>query len=211
MKHAITTLEKVLNHTEDTPNRAPSRMRNSTTPMTTDLPPGLPPLPPVPAGFDRWEYRGTEWKDQRKTVYATTNTAIGGAPTIDDWSLQSARPMGARWLHYIEAVREPAEVPASGEAMSDRRTTDEWKGPLSYRIASDGGAYEVGVLANPDHTQGEWVKLESFRDLERKLAVASEALEWAQSQLGKHTRPSPIDKALDRLKEIKSNTEPPKL
>ena len=34
------------------------------------------------------------------------------------------------------------------------------------------------------------------RDLEHKLAVAREALEWAQSQLGKHTRPSPIDKAL---------------
>jgi len=71
-------------------------------------PDNLPPLPPVPEGFDRWEYRGTEWKDGRQAVYATTNTNTTGATTPDDWHLQNARPMGARWLHYLEAVREPA-------------------------------------------------------------------------------------------------------
>lgn len=74
-----------------------------------NLPDNLPPLPPVPDGFDRWEYRGTEWKDARKAVYATVNTAISEEATADNWSLQSARPMGARWFHYIEAVREPAK------------------------------------------------------------------------------------------------------
>lgn len=37
------------------------------------------------------------------------------------------------------------------------------------------------------------------RDLERKLAEAREALQWARENMGKHTRPSPIDRALARI------------
>jgi hypothetical protein len=29
---------------------------------TPELPPNLPPLPPVPEGYSRWEYRGTDWQ-----------------------------------------------------------------------------------------------------------------------------------------------------
>ena len=31
-----------------------------------NLPDNLPPLPPVPPGFDRWEYRGIGWETEEK-------------------------------------------------------------------------------------------------------------------------------------------------
>ena len=112
-----------------------------------NLPDNLPPLPPVPDGFDRWEYRGTEWKDARKAVYATVNTAISEEATADNWSLQSARPMGARWLHYIEAVRDPAKPSAQLFATPDPENVEESDDPADdHKDCRDGCrySYEVG-------------------------------------------------------------------
>ena len=54
--------------------------------------------------------------------------------------------------------------------MSDRPTPETdagWLPPFSYDVDED-GAYQVGVLANPKHTQGAWVKIEDYRRLERQ-------------------------------------------
>lgn len=79
-------------------------------------PDNLPPLPPVPKGFDRWEYRGIAWRENKPASYCTTNTRRSVNPSVDDWCSQEAIPLGAEWLHYIEAVRD--EPKATGiEAM----------------------------------------------------------------------------------------------
>jgi hypothetical protein len=61
--------------------------------------------------------------------------------------------------------------------MIDRPTPEStWKGPFSYDIDSDGMHYDVAVLSNPDHSQGSWVKLVDFRDLERQRDAYAETL-----------------------------------
>jgi hypothetical protein len=80
--------------------------------MTTpDLPPNLPPLPPVPEGFDRWEYRGMGWEKPTARTFA-----VSYAPDYRNWKVVANKePQGANWCHYLEAVREPAkDQPASG-------------------------------------------------------------------------------------------------
>lgn len=61
----------------------------------------------------------TDGKDARKAVYATVNTAISEEATADNWSLQSARPMGARWLHH--AYEEALDLAVYLRAELDRR------------------------------------------------------------------------------------------
>ena len=79
-------------------------------------------------------------------------------------------------------------------------TSEAWKGPFSWDIGSDGAACDVAMLFNPKHSQGKWVKIEDFRDVQRQRDELLAACEWAQSQLGKHTRPSPLDKAIAAVK-----------
>lgn len=55
----------------------------------------------------------------------------------------------------------------------------------------------------------EIVPAEFARELERELATAREALEWARMQLGKHTRPSPIDKALNLAAALPTHQDCP--
>jgi hypothetical protein len=63
------------------------------------MPRGLPPLPPVPEGYSRWEYRGKGWLG--KGLYAISSGKG------DDWivSCDSVNSSGRRKSHYIEAVR----------------------------------------------------------------------------------------------------------
>ena len=62
-------------------------------------PPGLPPLPPVPEGFSRWEYRGMGWgADMATYCYLSRDKTT--------WMLSSAcKAWGISDLHYIEAVK----------------------------------------------------------------------------------------------------------
>jgi hypothetical protein len=76
----------------------------------SEKPNNLPPYPPVPEGYDRWEYRGLGWGNERKpTVFAYVNK--------DDirygWGVEDSGevcPVGngqCSNLHYIEAVKGP--------------------------------------------------------------------------------------------------------
>lgn len=63
------------------------------------VPDGLPPLPPVPEGFDRWVYRGTGWtNDHKRCTYAH--------PHGTGWAICQCVPHGRGDTHYIEAVTD---------------------------------------------------------------------------------------------------------
>jgi hypothetical protein len=65
------------------------------------IPDGLPPLPPVPEGYDRWEYRGTGWSA------CNGFTTFASQEGQDPWvvRLNSFLLMSNENRHYIEAVR----------------------------------------------------------------------------------------------------------
>lgn len=73
-------------------------------PDPQQLPPGLPPLPPVPNGCDRWEYRGIGWRCQDERLKAFWE--YGDM----DWYVTDETVSGLQCYHYIEAI--PAESPA---------------------------------------------------------------------------------------------------
>ena len=57
----------------------------------------------------------------------------------------------------------------------------------------------------PETDENAWgetdvVEADFARRLERQRDELLAACEWAQSQLGKHTRPSPLDKAIAAMK-----------
>jgi hypothetical protein len=62
-------------------------------------PPGLPPLPPIPEGYSRWEYRGKGWGGTG--LYAISKSAG------DAWLSTEgpANACGYDRYHYIEAVK----------------------------------------------------------------------------------------------------------
>lgn len=75
--------------------------------MNTEIPSFLPPLPPVPEGFSRWEYRGEGWRcdDGQATTYACAVSAESAANTgyPHEWEVRKDRwPEGMGF--YIEAV-----------------------------------------------------------------------------------------------------------
>jgi hypothetical protein len=63
------------------------------------MPEGLPPLPPVPEGFDRWEYRGMGWESGRVSRIAYVGR-------FGKWLVENAKADGGPELHYIEAVKD---------------------------------------------------------------------------------------------------------
>lgn len=89
--------------------------------MTTPPPEGLPPYPPVPEGFDQWEYRGLGW-DNGRTPCVFSHFKSPGPWHVDDSGEGS--PVGngnCPSLHYIEAVKAPAPKPVdppSGQGES---------------------------------------------------------------------------------------------
>ena len=65
------------------------------------LPKGLPSLPPVPEGYDAWEYVGIGWSGYAKH-YAWHHK------TIKRWTLSYGMATGNTALHYIRAIKHPA-------------------------------------------------------------------------------------------------------
>jgi hypothetical protein len=73
-----------------------------------EMPDFLPPLPPVPEGYDRWEYRGEGWRcdDGPATTYACATSAAFNAKHghPHEWNIREDRwPEGMGF--YIEAVK----------------------------------------------------------------------------------------------------------
>ncbi len=62
---------------------------------------GLPPLPPVPEGYDRWEYRGTGWgSDSARYIF----TEHGNSRWEDSIGVNRAK--GYKEFHYVEALKD---------------------------------------------------------------------------------------------------------
>ena len=51
-----------------------------------------------------------------------------------------------------------------------------------------------------DFEEFAWVTTDTTRDLERKLTVALDALQWAAENMGKCTKPNPVTEALGLTK-----------
>jgi len=88
------------------------------------LPKGLPPLPPVPAGFSAWEYAG---KGPLNTPIAMGSYLAGG----QIWEDPGQCDGDAGW-HYIRAVKAPQTSTVRDEYMRFAQVTDRereiWKG-----------------------------------------------------------------------------------
>lgn len=86
------------------------------------LPKGLPPLPPVPAGYDAWEYMGTNWDNDGKPVGTPWTSAFKDCPWDKEWGItgqliysSDLKPLGSKHpdRHVIRAIKHPAPKPAS--------------------------------------------------------------------------------------------------
>ncbi len=79
----------------------------------TMIPPGLPELPPVPEGFERWEYRGMGISGLRNYAYLCDE--------YDEikWKVLSGKlpSIGIAQYHYLEAITSP-QVDAPETAVS---------------------------------------------------------------------------------------------
>lgn len=84
-----------------------------------EMPDFLPPLPPVPEGYDRWEYRGENWRCDGgpATTYAFATSADHAAKHgwPHEWVIREDRwPDGMGF--YIEAVKiEPQKTTTISE------------------------------------------------------------------------------------------------
>lgn len=66
------------------------------------VPDGLPPLPPVPEGYDRWKYRGMGWKSE-SAMFAYWEKG----EEVWEESSEDMAAHGVVGYHYIEAVKDP--------------------------------------------------------------------------------------------------------
>ena len=73
--------------------------------------PKLPPHPPVPGGYDHWEYRGLGWKSDEKALYATLPVDDMDRPGGWDMRPFELHTGACRDLHYLEAVKAPVKAP----------------------------------------------------------------------------------------------------
>lgn len=69
---------------------------------------GLPKCPPVPNGFDRWEYRGEEWLSEGEATAAHTRSG--------EWLVHSHHPTYGVKSHYLEAVKDE---PTGDKGLAD--------------------------------------------------------------------------------------------
>jgi len=63
----------------------------------------LPPFPPLPEGYSRWEYRGLGWQPYKRVRFASLGCFD------PDWvTFPFGCTVGFANSHYIEAVKDPS-------------------------------------------------------------------------------------------------------
>jgi hypothetical protein len=100
----------------------------------TKLPAGLPALPPVPDGYDRWEYKGLGYKGSRFEPYAHCNLIP------DEWIMggSSGGANGVSSLYYIVAVRD---------AKPAKKATKKKAKRVKVRVGRVIGSRTVGLCS----------------------------------------------------------------
>jgi hypothetical protein len=105
-----------------------------------EMPDNLPPLPPVPEGYDRWEYRGMGW--QTENAYYDCCPHEGGSWTNIPGT---SRSDGMSSFHYIEAVKgEPRQQPAKATGIEALVAAD-----IAARQRVGIAKYGTTIEANP--------------------------------------------------------------
>lgn len=84
------------------------------------LPAGLPALPPVPAGYSRWEYKGKGWTSDGAVVGAPWSCASRGDKAFVIFP-QSWKAFGFADGFYIVAVRDPKPAAKPSKVKSARK------------------------------------------------------------------------------------------
>ena len=143
---------------------------------------------------------------------ANTFNEDGKRPTGEDGEILSVPADFARQLE-----RENQTFRAAQKACEDCDAPrvdriDELERELAAARATHAALY-AGTLKLERELAREKQRAEGngilAHDTALALATAHEALEWARGELGKHTRPSPIDKALAPASDLgESNDEP---
>jgi hypothetical protein len=139
------------------------------------LPDNLPPLPPVPPGFDRWEYRGQGWTAGKPVEFAFFPSGL-----TDGWRVADGPRCtnGDDGTHYLEAVRdEPAkDKPATG--VEARVCAD-----IAARQRVGIAKYGVTVEQSPDdmlrHAYEEALDLSVYlkAEIERRQTLLDQGLQ----------------------------------
>jgi hypothetical protein len=123
-----------------------------------EMPNNLPPLPPVPEGYDRWEYRGMGW-GAIDVVYEICRDSGG------EWTDERGRVSSANGLpryHYIEAVKdeqhhapsEPSEWWEDGKPTQLAREPDMVNSPPHYRQGSIETIDAIKAALTPEEFRG---------------------------------------------------------
>lgn len=130
---------------------------------------------------------------------------------------QPGQPPGAQWPEIVPAefARQlerdlescrVSETALIGDLMTEREQVAILRSDIkrlegfakTYRLRAD----EAETQRDQEHQDRKQAMPDVCRalgernDARAELATARDALEWARGELGKHTRPSPIDKAL---------------
>jgi len=65
------------------------------------IPKHLPSPPPLPEGYDKWEYRGLGWENSNVSCYSRIDTSL-----YDNWiSPVMSDSVGYHHSHYIQAIK----------------------------------------------------------------------------------------------------------
>jgi hypothetical protein len=151
--------------------------------VNTEIPNFLPPLPPVPDGFSRWEYRGEGWRcdDGQATTYASAVSAESSAKTgyPHKWTIREDRwPEGMGF--YIEAVKDPNNLEGPPPTAEERAAMARELDRIAPKPA-DKFALMFGQRPTPHDEMrkcrhecqkcgGFWVAPERLEDALRQLA-----------------------------------------
>lgn len=153
--------------------------------MDNQLPPGLPPLPEVPEGYDRWVYRGTEVAS-RDCPPMTCSLLWGNAyPNGEmEWYVyEKDFQVGRTGTHWCEAI--PVAPAPSGEGKADQRALmQEYLAEMLAKAPKEAICpiltIEALFLAMPRDLQ----KKVSCHDLKRTVDNYNDALIAAEGKEG---------------------------